>query len=160
MVGFLHRERWACCDCLVPDGKALYSDILWDLLLEKRLLLLQKVECKLSSSQGPARGLLLPTGSLWGAARHWISASISTPWFPAGMRLLISIYTRLKAVPRKGGRFCSANRAVTRCQTRPQESRIPRGSWQREGNETNSMFLFLKEICCCLCWEAERRAFF
>lgn len=42
------------------------------------------------------------------------------------------------------GSPCLASRAVTRCQTQPQESCTPRGSWQWEGNETNSMFLFFK----------------
>lgn len=62
---------------LRPDGRAFSSDI-FDLCSWRNV-------CnEWSSLQGPSQGLLLPTGSLWGAAQHWISASVSTLFFPQG----------------------------------------------------------------------------
>lgn len=142
--------------CLDPDGIALYSDIFWDLNLAKCLLLLQKVEFKLSPLEASAQGFQFPTGSLWGASWHWISASVSAPCFLSGMWLLIAIQMRLNVPAKTGGRHCSASRAATRCPVWPQEPRALQHSWQGEGNETNSMVLFLREICCCLCWLLRR----
>lgn len=55
----------------------------------------------------------------------------------------------------QGGRWIFAQQAGLLWGAKHQEPYMPQGSWQSEGNATNNMLLFLKEICCCLCWEAD-----
>lgn len=90
---------------------------------------------KWSSFQGPSQGLLLPTGSLWGAAQNCISASVSAPFFPSGL----SIHMRQKASPQEEAALLS-QQSVLGGQTQLQEPHTAWGSWQWEGNEPILVF--------------------
>lgn len=125
---------------LQPDGRAFYSDILWALLFEKCFLFLQQVKLFAGSIPGlivahrqPLRGCTILNICLR-----------FNPFFPSGL----SVHMRLKASPKQEAGV--AQQAGCFRVPNPAPGTTYSMRLLAVGRKWDSLFLFLKEIYCCV----------